>query len=84
MHFRKAGYGARGGKTRIMLGEGTAVEIEKDQVVDLLRSRGEHDRAQQVDCALPRQVDTDRDAGLLHTFDINVRDLAPDAESHED
>jgi hypothetical protein len=51
------------------------LQIEKDEVVAMLRSRGEHDKAQQVDCALPRQVDTDADAGLLHTFDINIRDL---------
>ena len=54
------------------------MEIDKGEVVHMLRSRGEHDKAQQVDCALPRHVDTDKDAGLLHTFDINVHEL-PDA-----
>ncbi|HJR40295.1 MAG TPA: hypothetical protein VJ819_18075 [Nocardioidaceae bacterium] len=52
------------------------MEIEKDEVVDLLRARGEHDRAQQVECALPRHVDTEQDAGLLHAFDINIRELS--------
>lgn len=52
------------------------MEIPKDEVVDLLRARGEHDRAQQVECALPRHVDTEQDAGLLHTFDINIRELS--------
>lgn len=67
--------------SRLSPGEGPEqMEIEKDQVVDLLRSRGEHDRAQQVDCALPRHVDTDRDAGLLHTFEINVCDLPEDGD----
>ena len=51
------------------------MRLEKDDVVDTLRSRGEHDKAQQVDSALPKQVDTEEDAGLLHTFDINVADL---------
>jgi hypothetical protein len=56
------------------------MEIEKDQVVGMLRSRGEHDKAQQVDCALPRHVDTEQDAGLLHTFDINVAELPDNAD----
>jgi hypothetical protein len=59
------------------------MEIEKDEVVNMLRSRGEHDKAQQVDCALPRQVDTERDASLLHTFDINVSELADDEHPAE-
>ncbi|HET9859993.1 MAG TPA: hypothetical protein VFQ19_09450 [Nocardioidaceae bacterium] len=59
------------------------MEIEKDEVVDLLRARGEHDRAQQVECALPRHVDTEQDAGLLHTFDINIRELS-DSDGEND
>jgi hypothetical protein len=51
------------------------VQIDKEEVAELLRSQGEHDKAQQAECALPRQVDTDQDAGLLHTFDINISDL---------
>jgi hypothetical protein len=58
------------------------MKIAKERVVRMLRSRGEHDRAQQLDCALPRQVDPELDAGLLHTFDINVRDLR--RAEHED
>lgn len=56
------------------------MEIEKDEVVDMLRSRGEHDKAQQVDSALPQHVDTAKDAGLLHNFDINVSEL-PEEEA---
>jgi hypothetical protein len=52
------------------------MRIEKDDVVALLRSQGEHDKAQQVDCVLPKQVDTERDAGLLSSYDIHVGDLA--------
>lgn len=51
------------------------MHIDKNEVVDLLRARGDHDRAANVDCALPQQVDTEQDAGILHTFDVNVRDL---------
>jgi hypothetical protein len=59
----------------------TKVHIDKQTVARKLREQGEHDRAQQADCALPQQVDTDRDAGLLHQFDVSVRELAAaDAE----
>lgn len=51
------------------------MQIDKQEVVDLLRSRGEHDKAAHVQCALPRQVDTEADAGVLHQFDVNVRDV---------
>lgn len=52
------------------------MQVDKDDVVDLLRSRGEHDKAASVECALPRQVDTEADAGLLHQFDVNVSEVA--------
>jgi hypothetical protein len=56
------------------------VRIDKNEVVDLLRARGDHDKAANVECALPQQVDTEKDAGILHTFDVNVRDLTPSSE----
>lgn len=52
------------------------MQVDKEDVVDLLRSRGEHDKAANVECALPRHVDTEADAGLLHQFDVNVSDIA--------
>lgn len=51
------------------------MQIDKDEIVDLLRSRGEHDKASSVDCALPRYVDPEQDAGVLHQFDLSVREL---------
>ena len=56
------------------------MHIDKDDVVDLLRKRGEHDKAASVQCALPRQVDTEADAGLLHQFDVNISDVEDAAE----
>lgn len=56
------------------------MQVDKDEVVDLLRARGDHDKAASVQCALPRQVDTEADAGLLHQFDVNVSDLADVAD----
>jgi hypothetical protein len=57
-------------------GEGLSVQMDKDEVVELLRSRGEHDKAASVDCALPKRVDTEADAGVLHQFGVKVSDLA--------
>jgi hypothetical protein len=51
------------------------VKIDKSVVSAALRERGHHDRAQEADCLLPRSVDTDRDAGLIHKFDVNLVDL---------
>lgn len=51
------------------------MQIDKTDVVAMLRSQGAHDKAQQAQCALPRQVDTEQDAGILHTFEINTCDL---------
>jgi hypothetical protein len=49
--------------------------IDKTVVSAALRERGHHDRAQEADCLLPRSVDTDRDASLLHRFDVDLVDL---------
>lgn len=51
------------------------MNIDKNQILELLRSQGDHDKAQQADQELPGQVDTDRDAGLLSKFGIDPMDL---------
>ena len=52
------------------------MRIEKEEVVHLLRAQGEHDKAVNVQCRLPRHVDTEADAGLLHQLDVNVHEVA--------
>ena len=52
------------------------MQIPKDQVLQLLRSRGNDQQAQQADSELPDQVDTEQHAGLLSKFGINPQDLA--------
>ncbi|GAA1937618.1 hypothetical protein [Nocardioides marmoribigeumensis] len=42
----------------------------RENVVHLLRGRGEHDQAMVATCMLPTQVDTERDAALLHHFGV--------------
>ena len=51
------------------------MEIPKDKILELLRSRGEHDKAQQADNDLPDQVDPDRDSGILQRLGIDPQDL---------
>jgi hypothetical protein len=51
------------------------MEIPKDQILDLLRQRDQHDKADQADRELPDQVDPDRDSGLLSKLGIDPGDL---------
>ena len=51
------------------------MEIPKDQILELLRSRGEHDKAGQAEQELPDKVDPERDSGLLSKFGIDPSEL---------
>jgi hypothetical protein len=43
----------------------------RDDIVHALRERGDHDRALEAACGLPRDVDTDRDRGMLKKVGVN-------------
>jgi hypothetical protein len=51
------------------------MQIPKDKILELLRSRGDNDKASQAEGELPDQVDTERDAGLLDKLGIDPKDL---------
>jgi hypothetical protein len=51
------------------------MQIPKEQILELLRSRGEQDKASQADSELPDQVDTDQHAGILQKLGIDPGDL---------
>lgn len=51
------------------------MQIDKQQILDLLRQRGDDGSAQQADQELPGKVDTEKDGGLLEKYGINVSDL---------
>lgn len=51
------------------------MNIDKDQILQLLRSQGEDAKAQQADQELPNQVDTEKDAGLLSKLGLDPMDL---------
>jgi hypothetical protein len=51
------------------------MQIPKDKILDLLRSRGDQDKANQAEGELPDQVDTEQHAGLLQKLGIDPGDL---------
>ncbi len=53
------------------------MNIDKEQVLQLLRSQGQHDQADQASNELPDQVDTDNNdhAGLLSKFGLDPSTL---------
>jgi hypothetical protein len=50
--------------------------IDKARILDALRQRGQHTRAEWVDRTLPTHVDTVRNAGLLATLELDPADLS--------
>ena len=51
------------------------MQIDKQQIIEFLKSKGEHDQAQQADAQLPEQVDTDQHTGLLSKLGLSADDL---------
>jgi hypothetical protein len=51
------------------------MNIDKDTILNMLRSNGQDADADQAQQDLPDQVDTDQHAGLLDKFGINPADL---------
>jgi hypothetical protein len=51
------------------------VQIDKSQIIELLKSQGKDDKAAQAESELPGQVDTDQHAGLLEKLGISPQDL---------
>ena len=54
------------------------MQIDKSQIIDLLKSRGEHDKAAQAESDLPNKVDPEADRGLLEKLGIDPKDLLKD------
>jgi hypothetical protein len=51
------------------------MEIPKEKILELLRSRGDDEKANQADQELPDKVDPERDSGLLSKFGIDPSEL---------
>jgi len=51
------------------------MQIPKEQILELLRSRGDDAKAKEADSELPDQVDTEQHGNLLSKFGIDPKDL---------
>jgi hypothetical protein len=51
------------------------MEFDKSQIIELLRSQGDSDKAEQADKQLPDRVDPEQHAGLLSKLGVNPQDL---------
>ena len=51
------------------------MQFEKSQILDLLKSQGQHDEAAAADGQLPQTVDTDQHAGLLNSLGLDPMEL---------
>jgi hypothetical protein len=51
------------------------MEIPKEQILQMLRDRGDHDKAQQADQQLPDQVDPEQHSGLLGKIGIDPGEI---------
>jgi hypothetical protein len=51
------------------------MQIDKAQLIEMLRQQGKNDQADQADQELPDQVDTDQHADLLQRFGLDPKEL---------
>jgi hypothetical protein len=51
------------------------MQIDKQQILEFLRSRGDQQQADQAQSELPDQVDTEQHGDLLAKFGINPQEL---------
>lgn len=57
------------------------MQIDKDMIVEFIKDRLGQDKADAAEQELPGTVDTERDAGLLSKFGIDIGDLVKMATS---
>jgi len=58
-----------------MFSQERTMEIPKDKILEVLRERGDHDKAQQAEQELPDRVDHEEHANLLEKHGIDPKDL---------
>ena len=51
------------------------MQIDKQQIIQMLREQGDHDKAQKAEQELPDKVDPEEHKNLLQQFGINPQDL---------
>lgn len=51
------------------------MQLDKTQIVEFLKERGQHQQADQAQQNLPEQVDTDQHSALLAQHGVSVEEL---------
>jgi hypothetical protein len=51
------------------------VQFDKQQIIQMLREQGDHDKAQKAEQQLPDKVDPEEHKNLLEEVGINPQDL---------
>ncbi len=51
------------------------MKLDKQELVTLLRTQGDNDKAEQVEQRLPDEIDTDRDGGALDELGLDRTQL---------
>jgi hypothetical protein len=51
------------------------MEIDKQKIIQLLRERGEHDKADAAEKKLPDTVDHEQHSGLLGELGVDAKEL---------
>lgn len=51
------------------------MEIDKQTIVNMLRERGDHEKAQQAEQQLPEKVDHEQHSDLLNQFGVDPKEL---------
>jgi hypothetical protein len=57
------------------MGTTDLMQIDKEQVLELLRSKGEADKAEQADRELPDRMNTDDDVDLLSNYGLRPQEV---------
>lgn len=51
------------------------MQLDKAQIIDFLKQRGEHTQAERAEQDLPDKVDTEQQGGLLAQYGVSVEEL---------
>ena len=51
------------------------MQIDKQQIIQMLRERGDHDKAQQAEQQLPDQVDPEEHGNILRQVGVDPQDI---------
>jgi hypothetical protein len=51
------------------------MEIDKQQIISMLRERGDHEQADKAEQQLPDKVDHEEHGGMLSQFGVNPQEL---------